>query len=177
MKRSNCFFPEWLIQSSIQSIDSATAYNFLRTTDVFFVAISDNRKHSGNDTVKTKRQTKSQKKSKETKERERARHLHEGDSRRNQATGIARQKHRILWRSRIKEQMANWEAARLFWTFQAKVGERRCRSCMRSQVKRANLRKRLLPKSDFVIFVSTNCGRYHLLLRSGSGASVRGRKR
>lgn len=157
-----CSFPEWLIQSSVMSVRSidsvAVCILFLRTYRYFLLPLTGNTaKHSEKKIVIQIKRNEGTRESKTfTRRRLQAEHQ----------TGITRPKQNFAALA-DKSKNEREEAVRLFWTFQARVGGRRCRSCTRSQARIAKKRgKRRRPKSDFIVHHYTNCDRP--LLRSGN---------
>lgn len=159
---------------------------FCRSIAIFCCICGKKEQHKRHSRKKAKQKTNrepNQKKRK--KERERAGHLHEGERLRMAEHQADRARTRApnsgILQRRNADKSKFWqreEPVRLFWTFQARVGERRCRSCTRSRTRRAKTtrRKRAKPPSksddrDFCLSSSYELrGRYRPLLRSGSGS-------
>jgi len=117
-------------------------------------------------------------KSKETKERERARHLHDGDSRRNIRLG-SRAKSRILRRSRIRAKMRERKQCGFFERFrQGLEGEGAGAVPEAEQEKRARRRGRDGDRrgvTSTLSFITRTVA--DIVCFSGSGVSARENKR
>lgn len=147
---------------------------FYEPTDLslFFIAITG--KHIENDIVIKKKTMNQIKRNEGTRE---SKTFTRRELQAEHQTGITRQKQNFTALA-DKSKNETEEAVRLFWTFQAGVGGRRCRSCTRNRARKAKKRRKnwrppLRSDFDFVVHHHTNCGRYRPLLRSGSGVSAR----
>lgn len=157
------------------SIRQRFAFFFYEPTDIslFFTAVTG--KHSENDIV-TKKKTVNQIKRNEG-TRESKTFTRRGLQAEHQ-TGIMRQKQNFTAFA-DKSKNEREEAVRLFWTFQASVGGRRCRSCTRSRARKASSKKRKKgwrrPRSDLwsSFIITQTVASYRPLLRSGSDVSAR----